>query len=99
VKNDVFLVVKDIIEKVISSLPGEFKDNIKNAEFIIEDCPSEEFLKAHGFRETTLLGLYVGIPLNKRSIHYNWVLPDRIYIFVEPIFRASTFEGIPLRKS
>ncbi len=94
-ENDVFLIVKRIVEDVMDSLPNDFKNNLKNVEFIIEDFPSRKFINELHLTNGILLGLYVGIPLNRRGANYNWVLPDRIYIFVEPILRVSHVEGIP----
>ena len=36
-------------------------------------------------RGETLLGLYWGVPLTKRSRHYGMVTPDKITIFQKPI--------------
>ncbi|MEF3244598.1 MAG: metallopeptidase family protein [Caldisericaceae bacterium] len=93
-ENDVFLVVKKIVKDVINSLPNDFKNNLKNVEFIIEDFPSRNFLNELHLTNSIPFGLYVGIPLNKRGANYNWVLPDRIHIFIEPILRVSRAEGI-----
>ena len=36
-----------------------------------------------------MLGLYQGVPLAKRTVHYGMVLPDRVTLFQGPIERAS----------
>lgn len=87
-----------VIEAVLKSLPKEIRDKLDNVEFILEEFPDPTLIKENNFTNSTLLGLYVGIPLSKRGSHYNWVLPDRIYIFMEPIIQDSIVNGIPLEE-
>ncbi|WP_041726093.1 metallopeptidase family protein [Caldisericum exile] len=89
---------RDVIDKTISNLPKDLKDKIQNLEFIILDYPTEDFLESNGLKNQTLLGLYVGVPLNKRGANYNWVLPDRIYIFMQPIIYFANLERIPVEE-
>ena len=36
-------------------------------------------------RGQTLLGLYRGVPVSRRGLGYNMVIPDRVLIFQRPI--------------
>ena len=56
----------------------------------VQDEPSWEDLRAGRVpRGGTLLGLYQGVPLAKRGVHYGMVLPDRVTLFQGPIERAA----------
>ena len=87
-----------IINEVLEHLPETFTDKLDNVEFVVEYFPTKEFLKEHGFENQMLLGLYAGIPLNRRGVNYNWVLPDRIYIFTEPITFVASMENISIEE-
>ncbi len=87
-----------IINEVLDHLPETFTDKLDNVEFVVEYFPTKEFLKEHGFENQMLLGLYVGIPLNRRGANYNWVLPDRIYIFTEPITFVASLENVSVEE-
>jgi len=87
-----------IINEVLEHLPETFTDKLDNVEFVVEYFPTKEFLKEHGFENQMLLGLYAGIPLNRRGANYNWVLPDRIYIFTEPITFVASMENISIEE-
>ena len=53
---------------------------------VVEDYPTKGQLASVGLRRgQTLLGLYEGVPLTKRSTHYGLVPPDKITIFQKPI--------------
>lgn len=89
---------RDVIEKTVLSLPQDLKDKLQNLEFIILEDATSSFLEEHGFSNQILLGLYVGVPLSKRGANYNWVLPDRIYIFMNPIIYFANLEGVSVEE-
>ncbi len=65
--------------------PAEFRTKLENIDVVIEDWPTQGQLAKVGLRRSeTLLGLYEGVPLTKRSRHYGLVLPDKITIFQKP---------------
>ncbi len=81
---------KDIRKEVahlIDRLPRQFREQLRNVEFVVEERPSRELLLAEDLdpEEDTLYGLYQGIPLPERSILDPPVLPDKITIFAEPL--------------
>jgi len=78
---------REIILQAIDHLPAEFKRALQNIEIVIEDRPGPEHLSLFHERKGnwTLLGLYEGVPLNKREDRYRTVLPDKITLFKKTI--------------
>ena len=75
-----------LVVKVVESLPDEFSNKLENIDVVVEDQPTSSQLAEVGLkRGETLLGLYEGVPLTKRSRHYGMVTPDKITIFQKPI--------------
>lgn len=67
-------------------LPKFFKKKMKNVDVVVEDRASRELLSEVGLRyPSELLGLYQGVPLDRRGFYYGNVLPDKITIFQIPI--------------
>jgi len=81
---------ESIIKEAVDAVPEPVRKRMENIAFVIEDDPraakkTEHTIKSKG----TLLGLYQGIPLPKRSAYYSGALPDKITIFknsIEKIF-------------
>ena len=85
---------EELVGETIDELPVEFQEKIENADVVVETRPSREILKQQGIRPPgTLLGLYHGVPLEKRGVGYANVLPDRITIYQEPIETLCVDEG------
>ena len=77
---------KWLVTKAVDSLPDEFHAKLENIDVVVEDQPTPGQLAEVGLkRGQTLLGLYQGVPLTKRSRHYGLVVPDKITIFQKPI--------------
>ena len=75
-----------LVARAIETLPDEFLSRLENIDVVVEDYPSQSQLTSVGLRRgQTLLGLYEGVPLTKRSSHYGLVPPDKITIFQKPI--------------
>jgi predicted Zn-dependent protease with MMP-like domain len=86
---------EQLVEKALRRLPRRFKNKIKNISIEVEDDPSLETLENLGIEQGTLLGLYQGVPLTEREWNYGNMLPDRIFIYQQPIERsARTLEEI-----
>jgi len=79
--------IKKEVGRVIDRLPRSFRERLLNVEFVVEERPSVELLRAEGLdpRHDTLYGLYQGIPLPDRSSLDPPLLPDKITIFAEPL--------------
>ena len=67
-------------------LPKFFKKKMENVDVVVEDRASRNLLSEMGLQSPfELLGLYQGIPLDRRGFYYGNVLPDKITIFQIPI--------------
>jgi predicted Zn-dependent protease with MMP-like domain len=83
------LTRREFEEAVVSALkrlPRFFKKKMKNVDVVVEDRASRELLSEMGLRSPfELLGLYQGVPLDRRGFYYGNVLPDKITLFQIPI--------------
>ena len=81
--------IRQEVARVLDRLPRQFRDQLRNLEFVVEGHPAPELLRAEGLdpRHDTLYGLYQGVPLPDRSSLEPPLLPDKITIFAEPLLR------------
>ncbi len=83
------LTPKDFEALVVSALrglPKFFKKKMKNVGVVVEDKAPQALLSDMGLRSPyELLGLYQGVPLDRRGFYYGNVLPDKITLFQIPI--------------
>jgi predicted Zn-dependent protease with MMP-like domain len=81
---------EQLVADALDSIPEELGRLMENVAVIVEDQPTRSQLA--GVRGT-LLGLYQGIDLTKRSpLSYAGVMPDRIIIFRRPITALARSE-------
>lgn len=77
-----------LVLRAVEGLPPYLRHRLDNVDIVVERRPSAAQLRENGVPTgETLLGLYVGVPLTSRTVDYGLTLPDRIYIFQEPIER------------
>ncbi|MEE1618078.1 metallopeptidase family protein [Brachybacterium sp. J153] len=76
---------EEAVDDALDSLPEEIARVIAqaNVAILVEEEPDAH---ADG---TELLGLYVGIPLDQRSVFAGYAEPDRILIFRGPLQRMA----------
>ena len=83
------LTRKEFEEAVVSALkklPKFIKEKMENVDVVVEDRASRDLLSEMGLRSPSeLLGLYQGVPLDRRGFYYGNVLPDKITLFQIPI--------------
>ncbi|MGE5220422.1 MAG: metallopeptidase family protein [Chloroflexota bacterium] len=81
--------IRQEVARVLDRLPRQFRDRLRNLEFIVEKHPAPELLRAEGLDPLydTLYGLYQGVPLPDRSSLEPPLLPDKITIFAEPLLQ------------
>ena len=84
--NDPF---EEAIDDALRSLPADLRAAMSNVEIVVEDEPPDG---------QSLLGLYRGVPLPRRSSTYSGVLPDKISIFGGPITRLAAGDADRLRR-
>jgi predicted Zn-dependent protease with MMP-like domain len=79
--------IRKEVTRVLDRLPRRFREQLRNVEFVVEERPSVELLRAEGLdpRRDTLFGIYQGVPLPERSALDPPLLPDKITIFSEPL--------------
>lgn len=80
-----------LVADALDSLPADLGRLMENVAVIVEDQPTAAQL---GGRRGTLLGLYEGIALTRRSpLSYDGVMPDKITIFRLPISGLARSEA------
>lgn len=81
-----------LVNEAIKTIPKKFLERLDNVDIVIEDTPTPcQLKKFKAGKSSIILGLYEGIPKNKRW-HYGQVLPDKITIFKKPIERIAQSE-------
>ena len=82
---------EDMVADALESIPAELTQQLENVAVIVQDWPTEQQLNG---RRGTLLGLYEGIDLTRRSpLGYAGVMPDRITIFRGPLCSLARDEA------
>ena len=77
---------EELVILALKRLPKFFRDKIENVEVVVEDRASRDLLSEMDLRSPyELLGLYQGVPLDRRGFYYGNVLPDKITLFQAPI--------------
>ncbi len=83
-----------LVSKAIEDLPKRFRQRLENIVVVVEDAPSQEIMHQFGLKSPLgLLGLYQGVPLKHRGVHYGNVLPDQIVIYQRPIEAPVRTQG------
>ena len=73
---------KLLVEKAFDELPKMFKDKLENIDIVVEDEPDMDTVRTLRLGSRgRLLGLYQGVPLEKRTHYYGMVLPDKITVY------------------
>ena len=79
-----------LIGEAMDELPEQYITKLDNVAITYEDEPSPDQrtkLKLRCYQ--SLYGLYEGVPLTKRGMGYNLVLPDKITLFKLPLLAGS----------
>ena len=80
-----------LVAKALDAIPEELGRYMENVAVLVEDWPTRRQLAG---RRGTLLGLYEGIDLTRRSpLSYGGVMPDKITIFRGPISSIANDEA------
>lgn len=81
---------EELVRRALDELPEEIAVRMSNVDVEVQEWPSASQLRSVGISSGhTLLGLYQGIPLTRRTSGYQMVPPDRIIIFQRPLERIS----------
>ena len=75
--------IRKEVARLIDRLPRQFREQLRNVEFVVEDWPTRELLLDEDLDpdEDIIYGLYQGVPLPERSSLDPPLLPDKITIF------------------
>jgi predicted Zn-dependent protease with MMP-like domain len=77
---------EEAVVSALKGLPKFIKEKMENVDVVVENRASREVLNEMGLRSPSeLLGLYQGVPLDRRGFYYGNVLPDKITLFQIPI--------------
>jgi predicted Zn-dependent protease with MMP-like domain len=80
-----------MVADALDSIPDELADQLENVAVMVQDWPTAAQLDG---RSGTLLGLYEGIDLPRRSpMGYTGVMPDQITIFRGPLMARARDEA------
>lgn len=75
-----------LVVEAIAGIPDQILSYLDNVAITVQLWPTTTQLRrARVGPGHTLFGLYEGVPLTQRGVHYNMVPPDRITIFQGPI--------------
>ena len=82
-----YQAIRKEVARIVDRLPRQFREQLRNVEFVVEERPSHDLLRAEGLdpRHDTLYGIYQGVPLSDRSSLDPPLLPDKITIFAAPL--------------
>ncbi|OGO50553.1 MAG: hypothetical protein A2148_02615 [Chloroflexi bacterium RBG_16_68_14] len=84
---------EQLVRRALEQLPEEIAQRMSNIDVEVQDAPSASQLGSTGVPPgATLLGLYQGVPLTRRTSSYQLVPPDRIIIFQRPLERLARDE-------
>src|SRR5271157_5564833 len=80
-----------LVAAAYARIPARFRRRMKNIAVVVEPEPvPAQLARGRAPRGGTLLGLYEGRPLTKRSVFESFAMPDRITIFQGPHERLAT---------
>lgn len=79
---------ESLVAQALDGLPPEFSELLDNVAIMVEEEPDRAVIESlgHDPGETTLFGLYQGVPQPSRDTYYS-ALPDRVTIYRGPILR------------
>jgi len=82
---------EELVSEALDRLPHRFAELMSNVTVQVREEPDEATLRNLGLDpvRSTLLGLYVGVPLDRRGGWYGNVLPDVIVLYRHPLMAAS----------
>ena len=83
-----------VVQQALEELPAVFQEAIHNLDVQVRWAPTpEERRRARLRAGYDLYGLYLGVPITKRSHGYSMVLPDTILIYQRAHERHAATES------
>ena len=85
---------EELVRRGVRLIPEKLAERMSNVDIVVQDLPTQQQLASTGVPQGhTLLGLYVGVPLTRRTSGYNMAMPDKIIIFQRPLEHISRDEN------
>jgi len=79
-----------LVAAAYARIPARFRKRMKNIAMMVESEPTpHQLARTRVAPGSTLLGLYEGRPLTRRSVFEPFAMPDRITIFQGPHERLA----------
>ena len=88
----------ELVAEAIEEIPEALWQVVDNLVVTVEEWPSRRHMERVKLSPgSTLLGLYEGVPLTKRSSHYTLISPDKITLFRGPILQYCPLDETTIR--
>jgi predicted Zn-dependent protease with MMP-like domain len=88
-----------LVVAAIEELPKGIRDQMSNVSVVVENVPNEKVLKELKMMSNmTLLGVFQGVPLNKRSVWQFVSMPEKITLYQNNIESSCRSEDEVKRK-
>lgn len=79
--------------EAVEALPAAYRARLSNIDIAVEDwARPDDYARTGTPGGHTLLGVYRGVPLTRRTSGYHMVVPDTIVIFSGPLQRLAVDE-------
>jgi predicted Zn-dependent protease with MMP-like domain len=90
---------EQLVAEAVDSLPPFFLEKMQNIEILVAPWPTADMLRrTNTGAGRTLLGLYEGVPLTRRTSGYMLTAPDTITIFEGPIRQLTGSDETAVRE-
>jgi len=91
---------EELVSQALDRLPHRFAELMNNVTVQVREVPDEATLRRLGLDPArgTLLGLYTGVPLDRRGGWYGNVLPDVIVLYRQPLMASSSTSDDLIRR-
>lgn len=90
---------EQLANRVIASIPEDYRRHLNNLVFVVEDAPSVELLAEAGYSPgEELLGFYRGHPLPERYHDLVQPEPDMIFLFQQSIEAEARETGLSVQR-
>ena len=83
----------NVAEKILDSLPEEFRSRIQNVAILGEDVPPNQSPPRPGQHRRLLLGIFHGVPATKKSVFDLSVGPAHIVLYQKNIESVCSNEA------
>jgi len=89
-----------IVGEALDRLPVRFSELMSNVSVHVQESPDRQTLLDLGLdpRNSTLYGLYTGVPLDRRGGWYGNVLPDVIVLYRRPLLHGCSSRNQLIRQ-